>query len=170
MAERPDGTRVNFIPYPTPLRDSSGRVIGAINMLVDISARKAVEEALRRNERELTEFFENATEAIHWMGSDGTILRANQAELRMLGYSAEEYIGRNIAKFHVDKRAIRDILDRLTSGEILQTYPARMRRKDGSISDVLINSSAYFEDGEFIQTRCFTRDVTEPSFRRILAG
>jgi PAS domain S-box-containing protein len=43
VAERPDGTRVPFIPYPTPLRDASGKVVGAINMLVDISERKQAE-------------------------------------------------------------------------------------------------------------------------------
>src|SRR5690606_11405316 len=33
IAERPDGTRVPFLPYPTLLRDSAGRVVGAINLL-----------------------------------------------------------------------------------------------------------------------------------------
>ena len=47
VAERPDGTRVPFIPYPTPLRDSDGKVIGAINMLVDISQRKEAETQQR---------------------------------------------------------------------------------------------------------------------------
>ena len=47
VAERPDGTRVPFIPYPTPLRDAAGRLVGAVNMLVDISNRKAAETALR---------------------------------------------------------------------------------------------------------------------------
>ena len=41
IAERPDGTRVPFIPYPTPLRDADGNIVGAINMLVDISERRA---------------------------------------------------------------------------------------------------------------------------------
>jgi PAS domain S-box-containing protein len=36
------------------------------------------------------------------VGRDGTILRANKAELSMLGYGPEEYIGRNIAEFHAD--------------------------------------------------------------------
>jgi two-component system CheB/CheR fusion protein len=44
IAERPDGTRVPFIPYPTPLHDGSGKLIGAVNMLVDISERKRAEE------------------------------------------------------------------------------------------------------------------------------
>jgi PAS domain S-box-containing protein len=47
VSERPDGTRVPFIPYPTPLRDSTGNLIGAINMLVDISERKQAETQQR---------------------------------------------------------------------------------------------------------------------------
>ena len=43
VAERPDGSRVPFIPYPTPMRDASGQVVGGINMLVDISERKQAE-------------------------------------------------------------------------------------------------------------------------------
>jgi PAS domain S-box-containing protein len=43
IAERPDGTRRWFAPYPTPLRDSEGRLTGAINMLVDITERKEAE-------------------------------------------------------------------------------------------------------------------------------
>lgn len=49
VAERPDGTRVPFIPYPTPLFDGSGALIGAVNMLVDISDRKRAEESLARH-------------------------------------------------------------------------------------------------------------------------
>jgi PAS domain S-box-containing protein len=45
IAERPDGRRVPFIPYPTPLLDADGNLIGAINMLVDISERKHAENA-----------------------------------------------------------------------------------------------------------------------------
>src|SRR5947209_15201921 len=44
VAERPDGTKVPFIPYPTPLFSDDGVLIGAVNMLVDISDRKQVEE------------------------------------------------------------------------------------------------------------------------------
>jgi PAS domain S-box-containing protein len=43
-AERPDGTRVPFIPYPTPIHDETGKLVGAVNMLVDISDRKRAEE------------------------------------------------------------------------------------------------------------------------------
>jgi PAS domain S-box-containing protein len=43
VAERPDGVRVPFIAYPTPIRDADGRLLGAVNMLVDVSERKQAE-------------------------------------------------------------------------------------------------------------------------------
>ncbi len=46
VAERPDGSRVAFEPFPTPIHDGNGRLIGAVNMLIDITDRKAAEERL----------------------------------------------------------------------------------------------------------------------------
>ena len=127
----------------------------------DITERKRAEEALRRSEQELADFFENAVVGLHWVGPDGTILRANRAELELLGYAAEEYVGHHIAEFHADRAAIADILRRLQAGEVLREYPARLRRRDGSIRQVLIDSSVLWEGDRFVHTRCFTRDVTE---------
>ncbi len=118
-------------------------------------------EALAQRERELSDFFENASVALHWVGPDGTILRANQAELDLLGYTREEYFGRNIAEFHVSGETIADVLSTLLRGEAVTARPAQLRRKDGSTCDVLINSSALIRDGRFIHTRCFTHDITE---------
>jgi PAS domain S-box-containing protein len=59
VAERPDGTRVPFIPFPTPIRDSSGKVVGAINMLVDVSERKEAESHQRMMMRELNHRVKN---------------------------------------------------------------------------------------------------------------
>jgi PAS domain S-box-containing protein len=114
----------------------------------------------RRTPEALEDFFDNAAIPLHWVGSDGTILRANRAELELLGYSPEEYVGRNIAEFHVDPPVIAEILKRLSSGETLRDCEARLRCKDGSIRDVLITSNVHFENGHFLNTRCFTRDVT----------
>jgi signal transduction histidine kinase len=47
IAERPDGSRVHFQPYPTPLHDSDGRLIGAVNVLVDVTERQLMEDQLR---------------------------------------------------------------------------------------------------------------------------
>jgi PAS domain S-box-containing protein len=81
--------------------------------------------------------------------------------MELLGYSQEEYIGRNIAEFHVEPLVIGDILRRLANQETLHEYEARLRCKDGSIKHVVISSNVLWEDGKFIHTRCFTRDVTD---------
>src|SRR4051812_26178239 len=62
------------------------------------------------------DFFENGAIALHLVGPDGCILRANRAELELLGYSAEEYIGQHIARFHADQHVIENILARLSRG------------------------------------------------------
>ncbi len=53
IAERPDGVRISFLPYPTPLFDRSGNLAGAVNVLVDITNRKHVELQLADREGKL---------------------------------------------------------------------------------------------------------------------
>jgi two-component sensor histidine kinase len=65
IAERPDGSRVPFIPFPTPLRDGSGRIVGGINMLVDISERKQSETHQRVLLRELNHRVKNNMQILH---------------------------------------------------------------------------------------------------------
>lgn len=148
------------------LLETMETVAGGLGQFIE---RNLAEEALRQSEQELSDFFENATVGLHWVGADGVIERANKAELDMLGYTREEYVGRRIADFHVDQQVIGEILDRLRAGEKLTEYPAQLRCKDGSVKDVLIDSSALFRDGTFIHTRCFTRDVTERKLAAIRA-
>jgi len=112
-------------------------------------------------EVELSDFLENAVVGLHRVGPDGTILWANESELRMLGYARDDYVGRNIADFHADSHALDRILDRLSAGESLRDVPAKLRCKDGSVRHVLISSNALIRDGKLVHTRCFTRDVTE---------
>ena len=94
------------------------------------------------------------------MSADGVVLRANRAELELLGYDEDEYVGQHISRFHADTPVIGDILRRLTCGETLDSYEARLRCKDGTIKHVLISSNVLWEDGRFVHTRCFTRDIT----------
>jgi PAS domain S-box-containing protein len=161
IAERPDGSRVWFAPYPTPMKDALGNVVGAINMLVDITDRKIAEQEERRRTQQLAAFMETAAIGLHRVGPDGTILWANEADARMLGYGLAEYIGRNITEFHADQEAIARILARLKDGERLVEHEARLVCRDGTIKFVLIDSSALFEDGQFVHSQCFTTDITE---------
>lgn len=160
IRQRKDGQFIDVSVTISPLRDDSGKIIGASKVARDITFQKKAAREIERSHKLLEDFVENATEGLHWVGADGKILWANRAELELLGYTREEYIGHNITEFHADQSIIQDILCRLTNQEKLHSYEARLRCKDGSIRHVLINSSAYVEDGKFVHTRCFTHDIT----------
>jgi len=127
----------------------------------ELARREGLEDTLQRREAELTDFVENAAEGLHQVAGDGTILWANRAELELLGYQAENYIGRHIAEFHVDAPVINAMLEALSAGKTLNEQPARLRCADGSIKHVLINSNGCFQNGELRYTRCLTRDATD---------
>ncbi|WBS04455.1 ATP-binding protein [Pseudoduganella sp. SL102] len=127
----------------------------------EVARAREAERTLRQRERELADFIENAAEGLHRVGPDGIILWANKAELALLGYRWEEYVGHHIARFHADRAVIEDILQRLQAGGTLHDQPARLRCKDGSIRHVVISTNACFDDGRLRYTRCFTRDATE---------
>jgi len=110
---------------------------------------------------ELQAFLDNAVVPIHQVNGRGIVVWANRAELELLGYSRDEYVGHPIADFHADPHVIHDILARLTRGETLHEYEARLRTKSGAIRHVLITSNVYRRDGKFVHTRCFTRDITD---------
>jgi PAS domain S-box-containing protein len=114
----------------------------------------------------LADFFDNAAVGLHWVGADGTVLRANRAELDLLGYREDEYVGHHISEFHADAPVISDILQRLTCGETLDSYEARLRCKNGDIRHVLISSNVLWDNGRFVHTRCLTRDITEQKLAR----
>jgi PAS domain S-box-containing protein len=119
------------------------------------------EAKVRRQAAQLSALLETAAVGMHRVGPDGTILWVNDAELDMLGYTRDEYVGHPIAEFHADRGVIADILARLHRGEKLLEHPAQMRCKDGSLKSVLIDSSVLWDEGRFIHTQCFTRDVTD---------
>ncbi|MGQ2906010.1 MAG: PAS domain-containing sensor histidine kinase [Neoaquamicrobium sediminum] len=160
IIERPDGSRFVVLVNIRALRDQHGRIAGAINCFQDISSYRLMAEELERKTADLEDFFENSAVGLHIVSGDGIIVRANNAELSLLGYSVDEYIGRHIAEFHVDAPVIGDILHKLSCGDKLDGYPARLRAKDGSIKHVVITSNGRFKDGKLVNTRCFTVDVT----------
>jgi PAS domain S-box-containing protein len=109
----------------------------------------------------LHDYFENASIGLHRVNADGIIEWANRAELDMLGYSEQEYIGQHISCFHKNQQTIKDILSRLSRNEVLTNYEAELICKDGSSRYVAINSSVLWEGEKFVHTRCFTIDITE---------
>ena len=126
----------------------------------EIKQRKQAEVDLKRSQAELKVFLETASIGLHWVGPDGRILWANPAVYEMLGYRAEEYLGHYISEFHADQRVIEDIFTRLFRDEKLSNYRALLKAKDGSLKTVLIDSSVLWEEGRFVHTQCFTRDIS----------
>ena len=97
IAERPDGSRVWFAAYPTPLRDDSGRISGGINMLLDITSRKDTEQALRQSEERFRAMVETSPECVKIIAPDGTLLQMNSAGLAMVGAnSPSDVVGHSV--------------------------------------------------------------------------
>jgi PAS domain S-box-containing protein len=79
----------------------------------------------------------------------------------MLGYTREEYIGRNIAEFHVDRAAMEEMLARLAAGESVRDNEAQLRCRDGSVRHVIINANVNWDGDRYVHARCFARDITD---------
>lgn len=155
-----DGRRIDVSVTISPIYNSRSQLIGISKVARDITETKIAQAKLEASRRELLDLAENANVALHWVDQNGLIIWANQAELDLLGYLKEEYIGQPITKFHAEADVISDILNRLGQRQTLAGYEARLIAKDGSIKCVSIHSSVFVENHEFKHTRCFTTDIT----------
>ncbi len=128
--------------------------------------RDRTEALIRTNEANLADFFENASFGFHSVDERGTILRCNLEELTITGYRADEYVGHNIAEFHVEPLVVSGILDCLRRGEFVRDCRSQLRCKDGTVKDVMISSTPRMgDDHRFLHSRCFTLDISD----RVLA-
>jgi PAS domain S-box-containing protein len=160
IAERPDGTRVPFEPYPTPLFDASGDLIGAVNMLIDITDRKHAEEIKQR----LSSIVQFSDDAIISKNLNGIIESWNAAAERIFGYTASDAVGQSIVMLIPPDRLHEEseILDRIRRGERIEHYETIRRRKDGSLIDVSLTVSPIMDaQGRVIGASKIARDITE---------
>ena len=109
----------------------------------------------------LLHVFDAAPVPIHVVGPDGIILGANRAELALLGYRPDQYVGHHVSEFHVDPDDGAALVERVSRGEPLRDHAARLRCADGSVKQVRISSEVHDDGGHLVRTRCFTRDVTD---------
>jgi PAS domain S-box-containing protein len=139
VAERPDGTLVRFMPYPTPLHDASGNVIGAVNMLVDLTERSQAEQARQL----LASIVESSDDAIVSKDLNGVIASWNPGAERLFGYTADEVVGKSVTSlFPLDlQNEEHAILGRIRLGEKIEHYETVRCRKDGSLVDISLTVS-----------------------------
>jgi PAS domain S-box-containing protein len=160
IAERPDGTRVPFAPYPTPLTDVSGKLTGAINLLVDISGRNQAE----LESAKLAAIVTASEDAIVSKTISGRITSWNAAATRLFGYQPDEIIGQPITRIippelHDEEK---QIITRLQQGEKIEHYETVRMAKDGSRVDVSLSVSPLRNKfGIVVGAAKVARDITE---------
>ncbi|HEY2424304.1 MAG TPA: PAS domain S-box protein [Pseudolabrys sp.] len=160
VAERPDGTRVPFEPYPTPLFDASGALIGAVNMLIDITDRKHAEQVKQR----LSSIVQFSDDAIVSKNLKGIIESWNAGAERIFGYTASEAVGQSVEIVIPPDRLNEEpeILDRIRRGERIEHYETVRRRKDGSLIDISLTVSPILDaNGKVIGASKIARDISE---------
>ncbi len=149
IAERPDGTRFWFTPCPAVLRDAEGRIIGGINLLIDITDRKNAEIEAHEQFRAIVE---TTPECVKIVAADGTLLFMNSPGLGMVGApSAEAVTGKSVYDLIApeDKDRFRQFNERICRGEKgslefdivglqgarrhMETHAAPLRHLDGTV-------------------------------------
>jgi PAS domain S-box-containing protein len=160
VAERPDGTRVQFLPYPSPLLDESGALIGGLNTLVDVSElRRGEEKALQ-----LAAIVDTSHDAIVTKDLNGIITSWNDSAERLFGYRAEEVLGKPITILIPADRSDeeRAIIERIVRSERVEPFETIRRRKDGSLVDVSVTISPIRNtQGKVVGASKIARDITE---------
>ena len=160
IAERPDGTRVPFAPYPVPLFDSSGNLTGAVNTLVDLSDRQQFEQSTHR----LKAIVDSSEDAIVAKDLDGNITNWNPGAERLFGHTAEEAIGKPITIIIPPDRLEEEpgILARIRSGERVEHFETIRQRKDGTLVDISLTVSPIRDHrGRIIGASKIARDISE---------
>lgn len=160
IAVRPDGTSVPFLAFPAPLRDESGVVEGAVNLLIDISQHRQAEELTYR----LAAIVESSDDAIVSKNLNGVITSWNRGAERLFGYSAEEAVGKHITLLIPKGRESEEdtILASVGRGERVDHFDTVRRRKDGSSIQVSLTVSPIRNaDGTIIGASKIARDITE---------
>jgi PAS domain S-box-containing protein len=160
IAERPDGTRVPFIPYPTPLRDGAGNLVGAVNMLVNITDRKLAEAARQR----LAAIVDSSGDSIISTDLNGNIETWNDGAERLFGYEASEVIGKPLLMIYPPDRQDEEqqILKSIRRGEPVDNHETVRRRKDGTFIDISLTVSPVREPaGRIIGASRIARNISE---------
>jgi PAS domain S-box-containing protein len=160
IAERPDGTRVPFLPYPTPLRDATGQLVGAINLLVDLTERRRAEV----ESAQLAAIVASSDDAIISKTLEGRVTSWNEGASRIFGWEASEMIGQPILRIippELHDEEV-EILTRLRRGERIEHFDTVRVAKDRRRVDISLAVSPIRDNsGRVIGASKVARDVTE---------
>jgi PAS domain S-box-containing protein len=160
ILERPDGSRVPVVPNPSLLRDDSGAVTGAINLMLYVEAEQDAEIQTAR----LAAIVEGSDDAIVSKDLCGRVTSWNAGAARMFGYSPEEMIGRSITTIiPTELRSEEDdILAKISRGERIDHFETVRVAKDGRRLDISVTVSPLRNKaGTVVGASKVARDITE---------
>jgi PAS domain S-box-containing protein len=161
--ELPDGQRFHLSSHAAPLFDSSGAIEGVVVTIEDITARVQAEANLRESARRYQQLLDALQEGIWEVDREAYTSFVNPRMAEMLGYSAEEMLGRHLFSF-MDEAGIKICkrnLERRRLG-IYEQHDFEFLRKDGSRLYVSMATSAlYDEEGNYTGALAGVQDITE---------
>ncbi len=157
-----DGRSHEWLMVKFPITSSSGRkLLGGIGM--DVQEQRQAERALKLRESAFRELFDDSPVAYHELDDEARIARVNKTELALLGYSAEEMLGKPVWHFVVEGGWRSLIASRLMGLEdCAEAYQRTFRRKDGSLVPALIRDRAIRDStGTITGLRSTMQDISE---------
>jgi PAS domain S-box-containing protein len=160
MVERPDGQRKIVLPYPSPLRDADGNLVGAVNAIIDVTERKKIEDAASR----LAAIVDSSDDAIVSKDLNGIIRSWNPGAERIFGYAESEVVGRSIRLIiPEDRQAEEDeVLAKIARGEHITHFDTVRRRKDGREIHISLTVSPIRDaEDRVIGASKVARDITD---------
>ncbi len=136
---------------------------GLAAFLMDIHDRKIAELELRQSREKFKDLFDNAPTGYHEVDSDGRLSRINQAELKMLGYTEEELLGRYVWEIAANPEISRVAAQAKLAGTPPPAAFERVfKRRDGTTFPVLIEDRLVQNgEGKTIGIRAVVQDITE---------
>jgi PAS domain S-box-containing protein len=160
VIERPDGSRLTVLANVNPLYNAEGKLIGAINIVVDITDRKQAEALMSQ----MAAIVESSDDAIISKDLNGIVVSWNKGAEKLFGYTAAEVIGKSVTALFPPDRVVEEaqILERLRLGEQIDHYETARRHKDGYDVDVSLTISPIPDKtGKIIGASKIARDISE---------
>jgi len=159
VIERADGSLVRALAHANPIHNEAGKLVGAVNILVDASEQQLAEKASAF----LGAIVESSEDAIISKTLEGKILTWNTGAQRLFGYTAEEAIGRPITMLIPKERHTEEetILSRLRRGERIEHFETVRVAKNGREIDISLSVSPVRDHtGKIVAAAKVARDIT----------
>ena len=158
-----DGSYCFLESNAEPILDSTGQVRGYRGTDRDITERKRAEEALVASEERFRELFDGAPVGYHEIDKEGKIVRVNRTELDMLGYTAEEMVGRYVYEFIAGEMSPQSVKGKLAGERPVESgFERTYLRKGGTTIPVLIEETLIKDiEGRIVGIRSTIQDITE---------